>query len=229
MTNRFTGQLALVTAASKGLGKAIAKQLAFEGAQVIIASRNEYNLNQTCIELDQVGGCKPVAINADLSNPESVNTMYSKIKKQFGKLDIVVIITGDPPTGSFSQLDNDMWERAFYHQLLSTVNLARGAYPLFKEAGGGRLLTVASSSLKASIPGFMLSNTIRASVAEFVKSLSVEWAKDGILVNTIFPSRSALDRSSSEEFAKAMMYFISDENTYMTGSTVTIDGGMVKV
>ncbi len=229
MTNRFTGQLALVTATSKGLGKSIAKQLVSEGAQVIIVSRNEYSLNEAKVELDQLGGSKSVAIHADLSSPESIHTMYAMIRNQFGKLDIVVINTGDPSTGSFSQLESNMWERAFYHQLMSTVYITQGAYPLFKNAGGGRLLVVASSSLKASIPGFMLSNTIRAGVAEFVKSLSVEWAKDGILVNTIFPSRSALDRSSSEEFAKAMMYFISDENTYMTGSTVTVDGGMAKV
>lgn len=224
MTNRFVGQHALVASAGKGLGKAVAKQLALSGATLAIVDDNEENLHKTLQEMTQLGIRKPIAIVADASNPMSVEDTISKVRQAFGKLDVVVLHTGEPPTGTFMQSDNDMWEQAFRAQLLSTVMMTRAVYPLLKEAGGGKLLTIASSSLKATIPGFMLSNTVRAAIGELMKSLSVEWAKDGILVNTIFPSRSVIERTASEEFAKAIMYFISSENTYMTGSTVQVDG-----
>jgi len=254
------GKVAFITAASKGLGKAIALELAKEGVQLGLSSRSKEQIEETAEYIRQETGTRVETMAADVSNPDDVKTFVDTMIEKFGKVDILLINAGGPPSGEFMQFDDEAWEKAFQTNLLSIVRLVRETVPHLRENGGGKILTVASSSVKMPIPGLVLSNTMRAGVAGLMKTLSIELAKDNILVNVVAPGRIATDRLNEldqaraskmgvtaeevtnqfrqaiplqrygkpEEFAKAVVFLASDANTYITGSTLMIDGGMVK-
>ncbi len=193
----------VITAASRGLGRAIAEQLAMEGASLVICSRGEEAIQQTAKDLRSRYGVDVLALVADVSNPEHLRRMITQTEEQYGKVDGLVCNAGGPPSGSFLTLDDEQWEKAFQTTLMSVIRLIRGYYPLMQEHGG-RILTIASSSVRIPIPGLILSNVFRTGISGLMKTLSQELANDQILVNTICPGRIATDRLSELDQARAV-------------------------
>jgi len=187
------GKAALVVASSQGLGKAVAKQLVLEGANVLITSRNEEKLQAVKDELSALGTGNVEYVRADITNREDIKAMVQKAKEVFGRLDILVNNAGGPPAGNFEDMSDEDWQKSFELNLLSYIRIIREALPLLKK-NGGRLINIASSSIKEPISGLILSNTFRTGIVGLSKSLAEELAPYNILVNTVGPGRIATDR-----------------------------------
>ena len=194
------GKVTLVTAASKGLGRAVAGELAREGARVVISSRDEEALSGTAAEIREATGAQVDFCAADLTSAGDIEALVSHAVDRFGDVDVLVNNTGGPPAGTFEDLDDEAWQGAFEQILMSLIRCVRGVLPLMHERGGGRIVNVASSSVKQPIEALTLSNTFRAGLA---KNLSLELAPDGILVNTLGPGRIATARSQNMDASQA--------------------------
>ena len=194
------GKVALVTAASKGLGRAIATELAREGASVVISSRDEEALARTAAEIREETNADVDHRAADLTSAKEIGALISHAVDRFGGIDMLVNNTGGPPAGTFEDLDDEAWQGAFDQILLSLIRCVREVLPSMRERGGGRIVNVASSSIKQPIENLTLSNTFRAGLA---KNLSLELAPDGILVNTLGPGRISTARSESMDTSQA--------------------------
>ena len=259
MELNLKGKTALVVASSQGLGKAIAAQLAEEGANVMLTSRNAEKLQEVEAELQQLGEGKVSYFQADITNPEDIKALVQETREKLGKIDILINNAGGPPGGSFDAFDDEDWQKAFELNLLSYIRVIREVLPDLKKEGG-RIINIASSSIKQPIPGLILSNTFRLGIVGLAKSLAEELAPYNILVNTVAPGRIATDRvafldqlkadkqglsreqveeaskkqiplgryGKPEEFAKVVAFLVSDANTYLTGSSFLVDGGMIK-
>lgn len=259
MDLELTNKVALVVASSKGLGKAIAKELAKEGANVMLTSRTEETLQQTAEEIRAENAGKVAYFTADITKADDIKALVQETKTQFGKIDILINNAGGPPSGNFTDFQDEDWEMAFHLNLLSYIRLIREVLPDLKE-NGGKILNVASSSVKAVLPDLILSNTFRNGISGLSKSLAVELAPENILVNTLGPGRISTDRIQSmdqkkaemkgitvkevtnqslkeipigrygqpEEFAKTAVFLVSGANTYVTGQSILVDGGLVK-
>lgn len=259
MDLQLKGKTALVAASSQGLGFGIAEKLVREGANVMISGRDEEKLKQKVKELTLVGQGNVAYQKTDITNVEDVKQLIARTVEAFGGIHILVNNAGGPPAGSFEDLTDEDWQAAFQLNLLSYVRLIREALPYLKQQGG-KILNIASSSIKEPIPGLILSNTFRTGIVGLSKTLASELAPFNILVNTIAPGRIATDRvrhldqinadkqgldieqveehvkagiplrryGTPEEFANVAVFLLSDANTYMTGSSFLVDGGMVK-
>lgn len=189
----LNGKTALVVASSQGLGKAIAASLVNEGVNVMLASRNEEQLESVEYELAGLEKGKVSHIRSDITNPEDIRNMVEKTKAEFGRLDILINNAGGPPAGSFEEMTDEHWQNAFELNLLSYIRVIREALPLLK-VNGGKIINIASSSIKEPIPGLILSNTFRTGIVGLSKTLASELAPFNILINTVGPGRIATDR-----------------------------------
>jgi len=257
MDLQLTGKTAVVAASSQGLGRAIAEVLLQEGANVVISGRDESKLKQVASELEVYGnvGYK----QTDITKPEEIKELINMAVKKFGKIDILINNAGGPPAGSFETLSDQDWQNSFELNLLSYIRLIREALPYLK-VNGGKIINIASTSIKEPIPGLILSNTFRTGIVGLTKTLSQEFAPFNIMINTVAPGKIATDRvkhldqftaekigvnreeieetsknniplrryGQPEEFAKVVAFLASDTNSYMTGSSFLVDGGMVK-
>lgn len=205
------GKAALVTAASKGLGRAIATELAREGARVVISSRDEEALAATASEIGDETGAEVEYRAADLANAADIEALVAHATERLGGIDVLVNNTGGPPPGNFADLDDEAWDLAFRQIVMSLVRCVRGVLPSMRERGGGRIVNVASSSFKQPIDNLLLSNTFRAGLAGLAKSLSLELAPDGILVNTLGPGRILTGRTGSVDAGQAESRGVSVE------------------
>ncbi|MBA4543871.1 MULTISPECIES: SDR family oxidoreductase [Thermoactinomyces] len=197
------GKSVLVTAASKGLGKASALEFAREGAKVTIASRNLEELKRAAGEIELATGQKVTVVQMDVTREEDIERAVKTAAEAGNGLDVLVTNAGGPPGGTFDDFADEAWMGAFELNLLSAIRLIRTSLPYMRAKGGGRIVTITSTSIKQPIQGLILSNTIRAGVNALTKSLSVELAKDQILVNTVAPGRIATDRVAELDQAKA--------------------------
>jgi 3-oxoacyl-[acyl-carrier protein] reductase len=186
-------KVALVCAASKGLGRASAEALARDGFHVAICARGADALEATAEAIRQAGG-DVLAIPADLSRADDVDRVIASTVDWFGGLDVLVTNTGGPPSGPFMSLDERAWTEAIDALLLSVVRLCRTAVPHMQQRGGGRIINVTSISVKQPIAGLVLSNALRSAVTSLAKTLSVELAPDKILVNCVAPGYTRTDR-----------------------------------
>lgn len=186
-------RVALVCAASKGLGRASAEALARDGFQVAICARGAEALNATADALN-AAGADVLAIQADLSRAEDARRVVDATVQRFGGLDVLVTNTGGPPSGPFMTLDEQTWSDAIDALLLSVVRLCRAAIPQMQARGGGRIINVTSISVKQPIGGLVLSNALRSAVTSLAKTLSVELAPHNILVNCVAPGYTRTDR-----------------------------------
>ena len=203
MDLELTGRVALVTAASKGLGRASATRLAAEGASVMISSRGEEQLARTAAEIAEATGARVEHCAADVSDAADVTRLLQETEQRLGGVDVLVNNAGGPPPGGFDALDDDAWEQAHQLNLMSGVRLVRGVLPHMRRQGWGRIVTIASSSIKQPIENLLLSNTYRVAVLGLAKSLAVEFAPDGVLVNTVGPGRIATDRVAGLDAGRA--------------------------
>jgi 3-oxoacyl-[acyl-carrier protein] reductase len=187
-------KVALVAAASRGLGKAVAQEFAQEGAHVAICARAEDVLRATALEIavDTWGEVFPVV--ADVTNPEDIQRLVSAVKEHFGQIDILVNNAGGPPTGAFMDFDDEAWEAALRLNLMSTICLCRAVLPGMRARRWGRIVNMTSVSVKQPIDGFILSSTARSGVVAMAKTLANECAAQGITVNNVCPGWTLTDR-----------------------------------
>ncbi len=203
MDLQLTGRVALVTAASKGLGRATATRLAAEGARVMISSRGADQLARTAQEIAEATGAQVEHCPADVSHGADLDRLLRETRERLGGVDVLVNNAGGPRPGGFDALDDAAWQQAFELNLLSTVRLFRGVLPHMREQRWGRIVTVASSSMRQPIDDLTLSNTFRVGILGLAKSLALEVAGDGVLVNTLGPGRIATDRVAELDATRA--------------------------
>lgn len=191
----LTGKVAAVGGASKGIGKAAAIGLAAEGCRVAICARGEEALAETRQQLEAMGA-EVLAMPCDMSNGEDIARFIKATVDRFGRLDIVVNNQGGPPYGPFEMHDEAAWLQAFNQSFMAAVRVATEALPHMKAAGGGRIINVASTSMKQPIDGMVLSNSMRAGVGGLAKTMSREFGKYNITVNTVNPGATLTARAT---------------------------------
>lgn len=188
------GRVALVTAASRGLGRAIAEELAAEGASLVICARGEEELEKTRAAIASRTSVPVVGVKADVARAADVNLVLHKALDVYQRIDILVTNAGGPPAGPFESHTSEAWESAFRLTLESVVNLCRGVLPGMKERRWGRILNVTSIAVKQPVDNLMLSNSLRAAVTGFARTLANEVAPFGITVNNLLPGYTRTER-----------------------------------
>lgn len=191
------GKVAMVAAASKGLGFGIARELAREGALVSIGSRTESEVHEAAELLLQETDSDVLANVLDVSNPDSINDWLDNTTDAFGGVELLVVNAGGPPAGKFDDFADSDWQSAFELTLLSAVRMIRAVLPSMRETGAGSILTLTSSSVKEPIDLLLLSNVMRSGVTSLAKSLSRQLAPENIRVNNLMPGRIDTDRVQS--------------------------------
>ncbi len=187
MDLRLRDKVALVTAASRGLGKAVALGLAREGAHVAICAREEGHLAQAAAEIETATARQVLPLSADVSHADAAESLLKATVDRFGRVDILVVNAGGPPPGGFLDLTPGDWEAAVELTLMSAVRLCYAVVPLMKAQGAGSVLAMTSVTVKQPLPNLVLSNSLRLGVVGLVKTLADELAPLGIRVNAICP------------------------------------------
>ncbi|HZO74683.1 MAG TPA: SDR family oxidoreductase [Ktedonobacteraceae bacterium] len=188
------GKVAIVLAASKGLGRASAAALAAEGAQVVIGARNEQVLREAAEQMRRESGSQVLAVPTDVTKPDDLAAIVEAATREFGQIDVLVNNAGGPPPGTFEMFNDAQWEAAFELSLLSVVRLIRLVLPQMRKQGSGRIVNIVSTSVKQPIDNLLLSNAIRPGVIGLAKSLSIELAPENITINNVCPGRILTDR-----------------------------------
>jgi 3-oxoacyl-[acyl-carrier protein] reductase len=249
-------KVALVLASSKGIGLAIAKSLAKEGAKVILTGRSVDLLDQAAKEITDAGGFA-YALPWDLHELDSIESKISQIEKDVGSIDILINNTGGPPLTSVQNQSIEVWQSNFNHLVLFVMKVTDRILPGMKERHWGRIITSTSSGTIAPIPNLAISNTLRVALNGWAKTLSNEVAQDGITVNMVLPGRILTDRIRTidaqraskeqkpieqitqtsvsnipmkryglpEEYADAVCFLASQSASYITGTSLRVDGG----
>ncbi len=250
------GRVALVAASSRGLGRAIADDLAAAGAKLVLCARGADALERTRDELAG-SGADVVAQATDLTDPAGVQSVLDAAQRAFGRIDILVTNTGGPPTGRFEAHDPDVWQRAVDQNLHSVLNLTRGALAGMRERKWGRIIHVTSIAVKQPVEGLILSNSIRAGVTGFARTLANEVAPDGVTVNCVMPGYTRTDRvvhlaeqvgggdaakgyarwedeipmgrlGEPHELGALVAFLASARASYITGQSIAVDGGWIR-
>jgi len=190
----LAGKVALVAAASKGLGRAIAHELAAEGASLAICSRDRAAIEATARAIADATGAQVLARAADVSRPPDIAAMVEAALARFGRVDVLVTNSGGPPPGRFEALDAAAWQKAAELTLFAPVEFARRVLPGMKERRWGRILNVTSIAVKQPIDNLMLSNSLRAAVTGWARTLANEVAPFGITVNNLMPGFTRTER-----------------------------------
>jgi 3-oxoacyl-[acyl-carrier protein] reductase len=188
------GRVALVAAASKGLGRAIAEELATEGVRLVICARGRETLNATREDITRRASAEVRAVVADLATVEGIQRVASEALDHFGQVDILINNAGGPPSGPFEKHEWDAWESAVKLTLRSAIELTRLVLPGMRDRRWGRVLNVTSIAVKQPVDGLMLSNSLRAAVTGWARTLANEVARDGITVNNVLPGFHATER-----------------------------------
>lgn len=188
------GRVALVAAASKGLGKAVAEELAAEGAELVLCARGEGALRSTAEALRRQYGAKVHTVQADVGKPGEPERVVRQAITTFGGVEILVTNSGGPPAGPFESLSTEAWESAYALLLGSVVAFCQAVVPGMKERRWGRILNVTSIAVKQPVDNLMLSNSLRSAVTGFARTLANELAPFRITVNNLMPGFTRTDR-----------------------------------
>jgi 3-oxoacyl-[acyl-carrier protein] reductase len=253
-------KVALVAAGSRGLGRAVAEELAAEGASLVLCAREAETLSETVAAIADTYNAHVLGIPADVTVIDDIKRVVDSGNERFGRIDILVTNAGGPPAGRFDQLTRDQWERAIKLTLLSAVELAREVLPGMRNRRWGRILNITSIAVKQPVENLLLSNSLRAGLTGFARTLANEVAAEGITVNNILPGYTRTERleelaqmmaekqgiSATEfrgkwekeipmgrlgephEFAALAAFLVSERASYITGTSIQVDGGWVK-
>ena len=189
----LAGDVALVTASSRGLGRASAESLAREGAHVAICGRNAGTLESTRAELEELGDGGVLAMQVDITDPDEITAFVDATVDEFGGLDHVVTSAGGPPSGPFLGTNERDWYGAYDLLVMSVVWLAEAAHPHLVESDAGTVTNITSTSVAEPISGLVLSNSVRRAVIGLAKTLSREFAPD-VRVNAVLPGAHETSR-----------------------------------
>jgi 3-oxoacyl-[acyl-carrier protein] reductase len=254
------GKVALVAASSRGLGRAVAEELGSEGVDLVLCARGAAALEETARSIRAASRVRVLAASADLSQLTDVAALVGAAMKEFGRIDILVTNGGGPPAGPFESHSADAWHAAVRQNLDSVVELTRDVLPGMKQRRWGRIINITSIAVKQPVDHLILSNSIRAAVTGFARTLANEVAPFGVTVNNVMPGYTRTDRvtelatknaklkgtSSADEIAvwekqipmgrlgeprefAAMVAFLASERaSYMTGSSIAVDGGWIR-
>jgi 3-oxoacyl-[acyl-carrier protein] reductase len=187
------GKVAIVAAASKGLGRACAAELAAEGARVVMCARGEEALAEARNAIAAAGG-EAVAITADVASAADIARVIALANDEYGPVDILVTNGGGPQPGPFDEHGEEAWHEGVESTLMSVVRFVRGVLPGMKERGWGRIINITSIAVKQPVDGLILSNSIRAAVTGFGRTLANEVGGHGITVNNVMPGFTWTDR-----------------------------------
>lgn len=194
MDFKIKNKIALVTASTRGLGRGCAEQLAAEGCRVAICSRNLSQAVQAASEISGRTGAKVTGFAADMSRPEEIAGLVESVQSHLGDPDILVTNAGGPAPGTFATTPLDQYEKGINLNLMSAVRLIYAVVPAMQKKAWGRIIAITSTSVKQPIGTLLLSNTARAGLTGFLKTVSTELAPDGITVNSILPGIHKTDR-----------------------------------
>jgi 3-oxoacyl-[acyl-carrier protein] reductase len=257
------GRVAIVCAASQGLGKATAAGFAGEGAHVVICSRNRKRINAAAEEIRKVlpdGGVEVLPVVADLRKARDIRNMVAAARKRFSRIDVLVTNAGGPPVATFPDLTDRIWEQGIEQNLMSTIRCIREVLPHMVQEGWGRIVNITSISAKQPIDDLVISSTVRPGILGLSKVLANQNAKDGVLINNVTPGyiltarqRELADARAKkadmsleeylkgaaaeipaqrlgdpEELANVIVFLASEKASYVTGATISVDGGLTK-
>jgi 3-oxoacyl-[acyl-carrier protein] reductase len=241
METGLAGRRAAVAAASEGLGFASARALAGEGARVAICGRSKERIETAAADIG--GGAVPLV--ADVSTPEGATRFVADARAALGGLDVLVTNAGGPPPGNFATTPFENYAPALALNLLSVVAMCQEAVPEMRAQRFGRIVAITSISVRSPIPNLILSNTARAGVTGFLKTLAREVAGDGVTVNSVQPGTHATGRirdlydsleeaaagipagelGRPEDFGAVVAFLCSDSARFITGAALPVDGG----
>jgi 3-oxoacyl-[acyl-carrier protein] reductase len=244
----IAGRAALVMGASRGIGRGIAEALAREGALVAMVSRSRERVEEAASQIEG----ETVALEADTADLDRLASLPDEVSDVLGPVEILVLNTGGPPPGR--ALDNplEQWEEAYRSLVLAPRVLVEAALPLMRERGWGRIVNVASTSVREPIPGLVLSNAHRMAAVGLLRTLGREVSAAGITVNTVATGRIATDRlvelggsredverrareevparrlGTPEEYGDLVAFLCSERAAYLTGAVIPLDGGLLR-
>lgn len=256
----ISGKRALVLASSRGLGLGIAKALADEGCHVLLCGRSADKLKANADAINAAGRGKADWVEADLSEADFVDKMLAAVHHKLGGIDILVNNTGGPPQAAMAETPVAVLRDQFDAMVMRVIELSCLTLQAMRQAGWGRILTVASSGVVQPIPGLGLSNTLRSALVGWSKTLAGEVGRDGVTVNVLLPGRVHTERvdeidgaaakrqgksvaeiaaashatiplgryGTVEEFAAVAAFLVSGPASYVTGSMIRCDGGMIR-
>src|SRR5258708_28793796 len=254
------GRVAIVAAASKGLGRAVAEEFAREGANLAICSRETKNIERTATQIQASTKQRVLWRAVDVRQQEAIAAFVADVEKEFGRIDICVTNSGGPPSRSFAETNAEDWHAAVEQLLMSSVLFARETLPRMKKNNWGRFITITSSAVKQPVDGLLLSNSVRAAVTGLARTLANEYAAYGITVNNVCPgytrtarldnlAKSISARSNvkpeevfagwaheipagrigtPQEFAAVVAFLASTRASYINGTSIAVDGGLVR-
>ncbi|MEG8948117.1 SDR family oxidoreductase [Rosettibacter firmus] len=260
MELNISGKNVLVTAASKGIGRAVAEQFIKEGCNVAICSRSKENLLKAVQEIKVIYNVEPLWFVCDINNLEDIENAIKLVNEAFGSIDILVNNCGGPPSGFFEELNDEDWDFAYKQILLSVIRFTRLVLPAMKEKKWGRIINITSLAVKQPVDNLILSNSLRSAVTAFAKTLSNQVGKYNITINNVAPGYTLTSRiyelaiikakqlgtsheevlasianevpmkrlARPDEVASLIVYLASELAGYITGSTIAVDGGIIK-
>lgn len=212
-------RVALVAAASKGIGFAAARELALEGARVFLCSRDERRASEAAQKIHDETGASVAGIGADVTDEQSVQHFVNLARERAGHIDILVTNAGGPPSTTFAQTDLDMFRKAFELNALSAIRLAKLVLPGMIEQKWGRIINITSISAKQPIDGLILSNTVRAGLTGWAKTVATEVAADNITVNNVAPGYTLTERQDELAAARSQALGKSKDEIIETWAT----------